>query len=74
MLYAIGLAPFKFLYNFGIAFSSYLRGASASSVFTLELVFDFIVAFALFIRLFVQAVRLLLILFVYCSIHDLVLY
>jgi hypothetical protein len=73
-LYAVGFAPLNFLYNFGIAFASYLRGAAATAVFTFELVFDFIVAFALFIRLFAQGVRLLLILFVYCSLHDLVLY
>jgi hypothetical protein len=68
------MVPFLFLYNFGTAFVCFLRGASASSVFTFEVLFDVIVSLALFIRLFIQAVRLLLILFVYCSVHDAILY
>ena len=74
LAFTIVIVPMNFLYNFGVAFTSYLRGAAASSVFTFEILFDIIVSLALFIRLIIQAVRLLLILFVYCSFYDLLLY
>jgi hypothetical protein len=61
------------LYDFGIFFLAYLRGVGPSSVLIFELVFDYIAFMAFYIRLCVQGVRLILMTFVYVSLHDLIL-
>lgn len=61
------------LYDFGLFFLSYLRGVGPSSVVIFELVFDYIAFMAFYIRLSVQGVRLILMTFVYISLHDLIL-
>lgn len=71
--YIIICIPTFLLYDFGIFFLSYLRGVGASSVILFELVFDYIAFLAFYIRLCVQGVRLILMIFVYVSLHDLIL-
>lgn len=71
--YIIICIPTLLLYDFGIFFLSYLRGVGASSVIIFELVFDYIAFLAFYIRLCVQGVRLILMIFVYVSLHDLIL-
>jgi hypothetical protein len=71
--YIIICIPTFLLYDFGIFFLSYLRGVGASSVVIFELVFDYIAFLAFYIRLSVQGVRLILMIFVYVSLHDLIL-
>lgn len=66
--------PLVMLYDFGIFFSSYLRGSSTTPVFSMEVMYDTIAIFAFFIRLCVQAVRLVLMFFVYVSLHDMIIY
>lgn len=70
----IFLIPLNLLYDFGTYFSAYLRGSASTPNMLFEIMYDYIAIFALFIRLFVQGVRLLLMLFVYASLHDYVLY
>ena len=72
--YIIIFIPTLLLYDFGLFFISYLRGVGASSVILFELVFDYIAFLAFYIRLSVQGVRLILMIFVYVSLHDLILY
>jgi hypothetical protein len=72
--YIIIFIPTLLLYDFGLFFVSYLRGVGASSVMVFELVFDYIAFLAFYIRLCVQGVRLILMIFVYVSLHDLILY
>jgi hypothetical protein len=66
--------PSNLLYDFGLYFVSYLRGSASTPNFLFEAMYDYIAIFALFIRLFVQGVRLLLMFFVYASLHDYILY
>jgi hypothetical protein len=66
--------PSNLLYDFGIYFVGYLRGSASTPNFLFEAMYDYIAIFALFIRLFVQGVRLLLMFFVYASLHDYILY
>lgn len=73
-LYGIIIGIPTFLaYDFGIFFLAYLRGVGPSSSLMMELVYDYIGLIAFFIRLCVQGVRLLLMLFTYASLHDLIL-
>lgn len=71
--YIIICIPTFLLYDFGIFFLAYLRGVGPSSVLIFELVFDYIAFMAFYIRLCVQGVRLILMTFVYVSLHDLIL-
>jgi hypothetical protein len=70
----IFLIPTNLLVDFGIYFVAYLRGSASTPNFLFEAMYDYIAIFALFIRLFVQGVRLLLMLFVYASLHDYILF
>lgn len=75
VLYYIILAVPTFLsYDFGIFFLAYLRGVGPSPVFIAELMYDYIAFTAFYIRLFVQGVRLVLMIFTYISMHDLILF
>jgi hypothetical protein len=66
--------PTYLIYDFGIYFIAYLRGVGSSSLFTMELLYDYIACAAFYIRLMVQAVRLVLMTFTYISMHDLIVF
>jgi len=66
--------PTYLIYDFGIYFIAYLRGVGSSSLFTMELLYDYIACAAFYIRLMVQAVRLVLMTFTYISMHDLIIF
>jgi hypothetical protein len=70
LYYMIILLPIFLLYDFGIFFVTYLRGASSTSSFAMELLYDYIAVTAFFIRLGVQNVRLLLMTFTYFSLYE----
>lgn len=72
--YVIICIPTFLLYDFGIFFLSYLKGVGTSSVMAFELVFDYIAFLAFYIRLVVQGVRLILMIFVYVSLYDMILF
>jgi hypothetical protein len=74
-LYAIIVGiPVLLVYDFGIFFLAYLKGVAPSSVMLMELVYDYIALIAFFVRLCVQGVRLLLMIFTYASLHELILF
>jgi hypothetical protein len=68
--YMIVFVPFFLLYDFGIFFLSYLRGSSSTLSLMMELLYDYIAVAAFFIRLLVQNVRILLMIFVYFSFYE----
>jgi hypothetical protein len=69
----IGIPTFL-IYDFGIYFLAYLRGVGAGAVLFVELMFDYIAVIIFYTRILVQGVRLVLMIFTYASMHDLVLY
>lgn len=74
LYYVIISMPTYLVYDFGIYFLTYLRGVGSSSLFTMELLYDYIAFAAFYIRLMVQSVRLILMTFTYISLHDLILF
>lgn len=73
LYYMIVLMPLFLLYDFGIYFITYLRGASSVSSILMEALYDYIALAAFYIRLLVQNVRLLLMTFTYFSLYECVL-
>lgn len=74
LYYIIFSIPSYLLYDFGIIFTTYLRGASNTKFLIFELFYDYIAVFIYFLRLMVQSVRFLLMFITFCSLHDLVLF
>lgn len=75
MLYYIIIGiPTYLSFDFGIFFLAYLRGVGPSPVLIMELMYDYIAFLAFYIRLMVQGVRLILMIFTYASLHDYVLF
>jgi len=69
----VGIPSFL-IYDFGIFFLIYLKGVGSSSIIIFELLFDYIAVIIFYTRIIVQGVRLVLMLFTYISMHDLVLF
>lgn len=74
LYYIIISMPTYLLYDFGIYFLTYLRGAGTTSLLAMELMYDYIAFLAFYIRLMVQGVRLVLMIFTYISLHDLIIF
>lgn len=72
--YIIFSIPTYLSYDFGIFFLGYLRGVGPSPVLIAELMYDYIAFVAFYIRLMVQGVRLVLMIFTYTSMHDLIIF
>jgi len=60
-------------YDFGLYFVAYLRGVGGSPVMFVELLYDYIAFSAFYIRLIVQNVRLILMLFTFAAFHEAVI-
>ena len=73
LYYMTVLIPTLLLYDFGIYFATYLRGASTTPSFVMELLYDYIAFSAFYIRLLVQNVRILLMTFTYFSLYECIL-
>ena len=74
-LYVIILSiPTLLLYDFGVVFPMYLKGVALSALPIFEIIYDFIALISLYVRLMVQAVRLVLMLLTYASMHDVILF
>jgi len=69
----IGIPTFL-MWDFGIFFLAYLRGIGPSPVLVFELVYDYIAVIIFYTRILVQGVRLVLMLFTYISMHDLIVF
>ena len=65
--------PAFLAYDFGLYFVAYLRGVGASPVMFVELFYDYIAFAAFYIRLIVQNVRIILMLFTFASFHEAVI-
>lgn len=74
LYYIIISMPTYLIYDFGIYFLTYLRGAGTSSILLMELMYDYIAITAFYVRLMVQGVRLILMIFTYISLHDLIIF
>jgi len=74
LYYIILLIPTFLVFDFGIYFLGYLKGVGSSPVMLLELIYDYISFAAFYIRVLVQAVRLLLMTFTYASLHDFIIF
>lgn len=70
--FIIFFIPISLLYDYGSYFLTYLNGVGKSSVMMLELLFDYIAVSIFFLRLMVQNVRLVFMLFTYAELHELV--
>jgi len=73
LYYMIILIPTGLMYDFGIHFAAYLRGASSTASFAMELLYDYIAVGAFYIRLLVQNVRLILMTLVFFSLYECIL-
>lgn len=65
----IGIPTFL-IYDFGIFFLCYLRGVGQSSSVFMEFIYDCNGLIAFYVRILVQGVRLILMIFTYSSMHD----
>lgn len=72
--FIIFFIPFSLLYDYGSYFLTYLNGVGKSSVMLLELLFDYIAVSIFYLRLMVQNVRLVFMLFTYTELHELIVF
>jgi hypothetical protein len=70
----IFLIPLFLLYDYGSYFLTYLNGVGKSAVLMLELLFDYIAVSIFFLRLMVQNVRLVFMLFTYTELHEMIIF
>lgn len=68
----IGIPTFL-IWDFGLFFLIYLRGVGSTTILIIELIYDYLAVIIFYTRILVQGVRLILMLFTYASMHDLVL-
>ncbi len=73
LYYTILCIPAFLAYDFGLYFVAYLRGVGASPLIFVELFYDYIAFSAFYIRLIVQNVRIILMLFTFASFHEAVI-
>jgi hypothetical protein len=72
--FIIFFIPFSLLYDYGSYFLTYLNGVGKSSTMLLELLFDYIAVSIFYLRLMVQNVRLVFMLFTYTELHELIVF
>jgi hypothetical protein len=64
--------PLNLLYDYGIMFGSFLRGAGATTVLILELMYDCLATVIMFVRLCVQNIRFFLMFFAFIELFELI--
>lgn len=74
LYFIIFFIPSSLLYDYGSYFLTYLNGVGKSSVLVLELLFDYIAVSIFYLRLIVQNVRLVFMLFTYSELHELIIF
>ena len=72
--FIIFFIPFSLLYDYGSYFLTYLNGVGKSSMLILELLFDYIAVSIFYLRLMVQNVRLVFMLFTYSELHEMIVF
>lgn len=73
LFYMILFIPIQLSFDFGLYFVCYLRGVGKAPTSFVEIMYDYIGFAAFYIRLIVQNVRLILMLFTFASFHELVI-
>ena len=73
LFFIIILMPVNLIFDFGGLFLAYLRGVGATPLILYELMFDYIAVLIFGVRILVQGVRIILMIFTYASMHDLVM-
>lgn len=69
----IGIPTFL-MWDFGIFFLVYLRGIGKSASLSIELMYDYLAVIIFYTRILVQGIRLVLMLFTYLSMQEMVLF
>ena len=62
--------PTNMVWNYGIFYSTYLRGSSNTTLFFLEFMYDILATTIMYIRLFVQNVRFILMFFAFFECYE----
>ncbi|HRP26158.1 hypothetical protein [Thauera sp.] len=65
--------PMSLLFDYGIYFLTYLSGSGKSTSITVEFTFDYIALSIFFLRLIVQNVRLIFMVFTFTELHEMIL-
>jgi hypothetical protein len=73
LYYIILCIPAFLAFDFGLYFVAYLRGVGAAPIMSVELLYDYIAFSAFYIRLIVQNVRLILMIFTFGSFHEFII-
>jgi hypothetical protein len=66
--------PTAILYDFGIYFVAYLKGVGGGSIFTVELINDYIQVLIFYTRIMVQGVRLIMMAGIFAGCHEFVMF
>jgi hypothetical protein len=74
IFYVVFSIPTYLLYDYGVYYGSYLRGASISSFFIYEFGYDIIMVCVFYIRLALQAIRLVLMFITCASYYDYIMF
>lgn len=74
IFYVVFSVPSYLIYDYGLYYGTYLRGASVSSFFLYELGYDIIMISVFYIRLALQAIRLVLMFIACASYYDYVMF
>lgn len=69
LLTVLGM-PSNLIWNYGIKFPVYLRGASTTTILFLEFMYDVLAASIMFIRLIVQSIRFILMFFAFFECYE----
>lgn len=72
--FIIFFIPFSLLYDYGSYFLTYLNGVAKSATLMLELLFDYLAVSIFYLRLMVQNVRLVFMLFTYAELHEMIIF
>jgi hypothetical protein len=62
--------PTNMIWNYGLTFSSFLRGSSNTTIILLEFMYDILAASIMYIRLIVQNVRFILMFFAFFECYE----
>jgi len=68
------IIPTLLLVDYGIYFLTYLSGSGKSTSITVEFTFDYIAMSIFFLRLLVQNVRLIFMIFTFTELHEMIIY
>lgn len=73
LYFLIVFMPISLLYDFGSSFLAYLNGVGKSTSLIVEAIFDYIALSIFFLRLLVQNVRLVFMLFTFIELHEMII-